>query len=273
MLPQSELHTLRSHPYIADIIDSRWTVRNTSESRILQWHFSIVPGVLSEEIARILVWIESTSSLDTQFLKALEPGDAIGFMGWRENSKIFGGDTKQILASSNSDKADFPVFEKNDHLVQELTGEILDAHLLQSWDFRLASGANPMTQEWYFCGYFTVPEDYQFLYEGRLPFPFMKEIANQVIALSSSLRDNPNGVQKGSTILLARSFVKKDQKVEAWKLSIKGGETLTVVGKAWIDKENEKRWVVASYTAYTWENPLFHGEIKWTKVPTKMLFR
>ncbi len=38
----------------------------------------------------------------------------------------------------------------------------------------------------------------------------MKEVANQIISLSASLRDNPEGIQKGKTILLTSAHVAKN---------------------------------------------------------------
>jgi len=39
----------------------------------------------------------------------------------------------------------------------------------------------------------------------------MKEVANQIISLSASLQNNPNGIKNRSTILLLSSHIAQDE--------------------------------------------------------------
>ena len=246
-LHPAQIRTLREVPYIADILDSRGHIQSISESKILQWHYWVVPGVITEDIARILAWFSPTISLETHFKKTLTSGNLLGF-GWgKEEPEIYipGEKKTEIIATANVDGYSIQRFSPQEYEYIPSDSTTLDEHLLQSWDFRLASGATQIDSEWYFSGHYTIPEDHPFLTEEWLPFPFMKEVANQIISLAASLQSNPNGAKNGSTILL-NSHITRDRSNDE-DITITGWSSLLITGKAWPDPENPKRNVVAEY--------------------------
>lgn len=273
-LHTEQIERLRETPYIADVLDSQGKIKSIPESKILQWHFGIVPWVITEDIARILAWFYPRIPLETIFKKKLKSGDYIGFFWWRGEPEIYtpGEARVSLMETYNiswTSLQEFPL--PQEYEFQEMIPSLLSDHLLQSWDFQLVSGAKPIDADGNFAGHYTIPENHPFLTEEWFPFPFMKEIANQVISISASLQINPNGIRNGSTILLLNSHIAQDENnkdiILKWWLSI------LVTGKAHANQNSPKRNVVAEYSAYLNSKALFHGMIKWIKSKTKILFK
>ncbi len=269
-LRRDQIAKLREFSSIEDILDENGIIKPTNESKILKWHFGIVPWVLTEKIAIILAGMNPYISLETSYKQALKPWNKINFRGWKEEPEIYISWEKNIgiismanVSGRNLNQYPIPKEYNQDDIIS------LDAHLLQSWDFRLATSATTLNPEGIFTGHYSIPEDYTYLTETWLPFSFMKEVANQIIALSYSITNNPNWVHAGSTILLASSHISKIDTESPIKIS--GSDTIIVTGKAQTDPNNPKRWLIAEYTAYTNEIPLFKWSIQGTKVPTKII--
>lgn len=277
-LRKEQIEGLREHPLIEDVLDKNGIIKPTDQSRILSWHFGIVPWVIIERMTSILAGMDSATTLETNYLSALKPGDTIWFRWWREEPEIYiiWEKPKPILNTANVSGGDLAHFEFP--VVYQCTdsaNSILNQHLLQSGDFQLASGATMIDTDGNFSGHYRVPENHPFLIGEHLPFPFMKEVANQIISLSNSLTNNPDWVQTWTTILLAYSHIaRQPQRSPLHSILAPGGSLIIVSGKAGIDPTDpKKRRLIAEYTAYNKNTPLYHGKIMGTKVPTKILFR
>lgn len=279
-LHTEQIEKLRETRHIADILDSHGKIKSIPESKILQWHYWVVPWVITEDIARILAWFYPRTSLETIFKKKLKPGDQIGFFWWRGEPEIYTpGETRvSIMETYNiswtsyiswTSLREFPL--PQEYEFQEMIPSLLSDHLLQSWDFQLASGASRIDSEWYFSGHYTIPENHPFLTEEWLPFPFMKEVANQIISLSASLQNNPNGIKNRSTILLLSSHIAQDENNK--DIILKWWSSILVTGRAHPDQNSPKRNVIAEYSTYLNSKALFHGIIKWIQSKTKILFK
>lgn len=274
-LHTDEIEKLREIPHLADILDSKGYIRATNESKILSWHFGIVPWVVTEDIVSILAWFYPKTSLETNFKKTLKSGDRIGYFWWKGEPEIYiPGRAREIIIETSNvswiSLQKFPLPQEYEY--QEIIPSLLSDHLLQSWDFQFVSGSQQIDTDGYFSGHYTIPKNHPFLTEKWFPFAFMKEVANQVVSLSASLHENPKGVKNGSSILLLNSHTSQDciddsERIIWWNSSI------LITGKAGKDPENPKRNVIAEYSAYCESIPLFHGIIRWIKVPTKILFR
>ncbi len=269
-LNNEQISLLRATPSIADVMNESGAIKSREESKILAWHFGIVPGVISEDIARILAGISSWAALETIYNQALKPWTMLSYEWVREVMNLI-TPWVHILSTINVSWQDLNHFSLPDiYNGVNFDTVTLDNHLLQSGDFRLASGAEKMDENGNFIWHYHIPENHPFLSEGRLPFSFMKEVANQIIALSHSITKNTVSVNTGSTILLASAHVASvsdNPESEA-------GSQILVTGKTGIDKDNPKRWVIAEYTAHEKNNRvLFKGKVRLTVVPTKLLFR
>ena len=275
-LSQEQLDTLLKYLHIADVLDENWVVKPSEKSRILTGHFGVIPWVISEDIARILWWISTKAWLETRFHAALKAWDVIEFSGWREDPTLKITRAGKDISILDISDVWWDALDKQSLISgyepQKMSAEKLSAQLLQSGAFQLATGAQAMTPEGNFVGHFQVPKNYPFLIEGQLPFPFMKEIANQVFFLALSLRDNPNWILNWSAILLTSSHIAKNPQANE-EFRVPWGAIITVTWTSWVDLTNPEMWVVGDYTAYKWKVPIFSGNIKWTKVPTQTLFQ
>jgi hypothetical protein len=279
-LNKLSIATLRRFPEIADVIWEDGRVKPITESQILTWHFGIVPWVITEEIARILSWFSyRDSAFETTYESSLKSGDAI-FLRWEDgvfelnklNTKF--GTSEKVLTMSNVSPPQYKEFKWTQHSVLPEKADI-DNHLLQSWAFRLVSDANPIGRDGSFSGYWT-PLAHEFSENETLPFSFMKEAANQVIALSFSQERNPEWVRKWSTILLKSSEIWKDKSRSAIDMWMNLWDTLIIVGQWQSDGWEKWRDMSARYSAYNAHDlntPLFHWKISGTQVPTRMLTR
>lgn len=274
-LDAEEIEKLIQIPHLADVLDTKGYIRPTEESRILLWNSGIVPGFIVEDIARTLAWLFQGSALETHFKKPLKSGDNIGYYGWKGEPEIYipGKIRMSILETSNVSGGSLRQFMLPEpYEYQDIIPTLLSDHLLQSWDFQLASGAKKIDSEWYFSGHYTIPKKHPFLTEKWFPFAFMKEVANQVLSLSVSLQENPNGIKNGSKIEVVNSHISKDWSSDRETL-VEWGSTILITGKIEKDPEDPKRNVVAEYSAYFKSIPIFHGMIQINQSPNIILFR
>jgi hypothetical protein len=274
-LPTSTIDRLLQFPEIADVIWTDGKIKSVDKSKILTWHFGIVPGVIAEEIARILSQFSyRDSAFETIYESPLKPWDDI-YIEWGDGVfHLKRNNWNNILTLSNVAAPNHPEFKWANHSVFQKDLE-LDDHLLQSGAFRLASDANPIGMDWSFSGYWT-PLSHEFSANWMLPFSFMKEAANQIIALSFSQEKNPKWVKNWSTILLKSSEVWKDKSKWEIDMEMRLWDTLVIVGSWEFGKWNKWRDTWARYSAYNandLKSPLFHWKITWTQVQSRILSR